>query len=277
MLEDLRRLLEIQDPVERGRRATELLTECQSAITELARIRREVIDELRQHGMTQANVATALGLTRARISQLARTGPPPERAFLGSGVLTIAVALKKESEFGRPAVAQETVEATNRLQALARSVGLDSVVEYISPPGIFNLNRDDLVVMVGPWLSALVAQLLEADTALKFRKDDLGWHLVDLRADTLYRSPMDTGENSCVGYLARLSRPDQQGTFLYACGIHAMGLQGAIHYMENNLAQLYEEVHTRKFSVAIGSNFDPETRQVVESTRLTPLYRHGEG
>ncbi|MFC3981718.1 sigma factor-like helix-turn-helix DNA-binding protein [Streptosporangium jomthongense] len=168
----LKRLHEVDDPVDRGRRATALLTECQSAITELARVRREVIDELRQRGMTQADIAKALGLTRARVSQLAKAGPPPERAFLGIGPLTVAVALKKESEFGRPAVAQETVEAANRLQAFARGMDLDSSLEYVAPLGIFDLNRDNLVVMLGPRLSPLVAQVLEVDHALKFRKDD---------------------------------------------------------------------------------------------------------
>ncbi|MFD0888407.1 sigma factor-like helix-turn-helix DNA-binding protein [Streptosporangium algeriense] len=276
MLEDLKRLLEVEDPVDRGQRATALLTECQSAITELARIRREVIDELRQRGMTQADVAKALGLTRARVSQLAKAGPPPERAFLGIGPLTVVVALKKESEFGRPAVAQETVEAANSLQTFARGMDLESTLEYVPPPGIFDLNRDNLVVMLGPRLSPLVAQLLEADSSLKFRKDDQGWHLVDQRAGEVYRSPMDTGGNSCIGYLARVPRPDQHGTFLYACGIHAMGLQGVIHYVENNLPRLYEEVRTRRFSAVVGCDFDPEGHQVTASRLLTPLYRHDE-
>jgi hypothetical protein len=276
VLEELRQLLQVQNPAERGRRATELMTDYQSGISECARVRREAIDELRKAGMTQAAVAEALGLTRARVSQLAKSGPPPERAFLGIGPLTIAVALKKESEFGRPAVAQETMEACNRLQNFARAMELDSQVEYVAPPGIFNLNRDNLVVMLGPRLSPLVAQLLEADTALKFRKDDEGWHLVDQRADTTYRSPQDAKQNSCIGYMARLSRPDQHGTFLYAAGLHAMGLQGVIHYLENNLAKLYDEVRMRRFSTAIACDFDPDTHLVVSSKRITPLYRHDE-
>jgi hypothetical protein len=273
MLEDLKRLIQVEDPVKRGQQATALLTECQAAITELARIRREVIDELRKGGMTQAEVAKALGLTRARVSQISKLGPPPERAFLGIGTMTIAVALKKESEFGRPAVAQETVEAANLLQAFARSMEMNAALEYVAPPGIVDLNRENLVVMLGPRLSPLVSQILEADTALKFRKDDEGWHLVDQRENTVYRSPMDTGQNSCIGYLARHSRPDQQGTFLYAAGIHAMGLQGVIHYLENNLGRLYDEVRLRRFSMVIRCDFDPETHQVVASKPLTPIYK----
>ncbi|MFC3981719.1 hypothetical protein [Streptosporangium jomthongense] len=99
---------------------------------------------------------------------------------------------------------------------------------------------------------------------------------MDQRADKVYRSPMDSGKNSCVGYLARLPRPDQHGTFLYACGIHAMGLQGVIHFVENNLAKLYEEVRTRRFSMAIECDFAPEGHQVTATRGLTPLYRHDE-
>lgn len=276
MLEDLKQLLTVEDPVTRGLRATELITEYQAAVTELSRIRKEAVEELRRAGKTQVEVAKLLGMTRARVSQLTKSGPPIERAFLGTGPLTIAVALKKEAEFGRPAVAQETVAGAMRLQAFARTLELDAELEYVPPPGIIDLNRDNLVAMIGPRLSPLVAQILESDTALKFRKDDAGWYLLDQRADVAHRSPMDRGESACIGYLGRFQRPDQQGTFLYIAGIHAMGLQGVIHYLENNLASLYEEARLRRFSLAIECRFDPESRQVTASERLTPLYRHDE-
>lgn len=130
--------------------------------------------------------------------------------------------------------------------------------------------------MIGPRLSPLVAQILESDTALKFRKDDGGWYLLDQRTDVVHRSPMDRGENACISYLGRFQRPDQQGTFLYMAGIHAVGLQGVIHYLENNLASLYDEARLRRFSLAVRCQFDPESHQVTTSERLTPLYRHDE-
>ncbi len=173
MRDRLQALKEGSDPVERAKQATTLIDDCRIAGTEAARVRREAIDELRAGGMTQAEVAQALGLTRARVSQLVKTGPPPERAFLGTGPLTIAVALKREAEYGRPAVAQETVAAAERLRDLAYGLDLDSAIDYVPPPGIVDLNRDDLVVRIGPRLSPLVAHILAADPVVEFCTDDV--------------------------------------------------------------------------------------------------------
>ena len=172
-----------------------------------------------------------------------------------------------------PVVSQEGFQAYERLCELAHSLGLDAEYEVIPPPGLVDLNRDNLVVICGPRLSPIIAQVLASDPNLGFAHDDQGWHLVDHATGTTYRSPRDDGEPADYAYLGRLPRIDGRGTFLYFAGIHAPGNSGAMHYLEGHLEELYGEVRTSRFSTIIACRFDPDTRQVTSSERITPLYR----
>jgi hypothetical protein len=163
--------------------------------------------------------------------------------------------------------------AYERLCELARTLGLDAQYEVIPPPGLVDLNRDNLVVICGPRLSPIIAQVLASDPNLGFARDDYGWHLVDHATGTSYRSPRDDGEPADYAYLGRLPRIDGRGTFLYMAGIHAPGNAGAAHYLEGHLEELYGEVRTGRFSTIISCRFDPNSRQVTSSERVTPLYR----
>lgn len=272
---DIKALCELGDPGERARKASQLVAEYQQAVGELSRIRREAIEELIALGKSQKDVAALLGMTRARVGQLLSSGPKAERAFLGTGPLTVAVGGKLEAEkrgSGR-VLAQEDLVAFNQLQDLARNLGLDARHEIIEPPGFVNLNRDNLVVVCGPRLSPLIGQLLEADQSLGFDNDERGWFLVDKARGEVHRSPMDAGESKDYAYVGRLPRLDGRGTFLYIAGIHAVGAPGAVHYIERNLAELYSEVKAKRFSMLVSCEFDPKTLQIVSSDRQSPIYR----
>ncbi len=268
-------LLDVVDPLTRAREAGELAATYQTAIAELSRIRREALEELVAQGMSQSQLAERLGMTRARVGQLLATGPKAERAFLGSGKLTIAVGGKLEAKATKPGpvVAQEDFQAYDAIQELARTVGLDTCYEVIHPPGMINLNRDNLVVICGPRLSPLIAQVLASDHHLGFEQDAAGWYLVDRVKDETYRSPMDDGESSDYAYLGRLPRLDGRGSFLYIAGIHAVGAGGVVHYLDNHLIELYREVKTRRFSTIIRCTFDAATRRIESSKRIAPLYK----
>lgn len=271
----VRALLDVADPLRRAREAGELAATYQTAIAELSRIRREALEELVAQGMSQSQIAEQLGMTRTRVGQLLSTGPKAERAFLGSGTLTIAVGGKLEAKATKPGpvVAQEDFQAYQAFQELARTVGLDTCYEVIPPPGMINLNRDNLVVICGPRLSPLIAQVLASDHHLGFEQGDGGWYLVDRVEDTTYRSPMDAGESGDYAYLGRLPRLDGRGSFLYIAGIHAVGAAGVVHYLDNHLTELYREVRTRRFSTIIRCAFDAVTRRITSSTRVAPLYK----
>ncbi|MEU5538930.1 sigma-70 family RNA polymerase sigma factor [Streptomyces sp. NPDC020362] len=213
------------------------------------------------------------------MGQLASAGPPPERAFFGTDLVTVSVAGMYEAGKGpdqnpSEVVTREDLNNFEHLRKLVTGMKLDAQYEVIPPAGIVNLNRDNHVVICGPRRSPIVAQVLEGDDNLRFAKDT-AWHVVDQVTGKEYRSPADVdGSAGDVGYLGRLPRLDGKGTFLYIAGIHAIGASGVVHYLENNLAELYREVRTRRFSTLISCRYDPKTLEVLESRRVTPLYRH---
>jgi hypothetical protein len=276
LLDDVRQLAEIESDAERARMASKLLAELQAGISETSRLRRESIARLRAQGHSLADIADIIGVSRARIAQLRQAGPPPERALLGFDTLTVAIPLKRESQYGRPAVAQEDFAAFNALADLARDLQLGAEVEYIQLGGNVDLNRDNLVVICGPRISPLIAEVLRSDPVLQFERDDSGWFLTDRRTGHTYHSPSDNPAlpPGDVAYLSRQARPDGNGSFILLTGIHAVGSNGVIHYLIRELADLYEQVGTRLFSTLIASEYDVATRTITSSRRITPLYLH---
>src|SRR4029453_5748003 len=85
----------------------------------------------------------------------------------------------------------EGFQAYERLCELARTLGLDARYEVIPPPGMVDLNRDNLVVICGPRLSPIIAQVLASDPNLGFAHDDHGWYLADHAPRTPHRPPPD--------------------------------------------------------------------------------------
>ncbi|OOC56876.1 hypothetical protein NOSIN_00330 [Nocardiopsis sinuspersici] len=268
---------EITDAEQRTKTAHEELTRVQEAADDLSRVRREGAEELRRRGMKPADIGRLLGMSRQRASKILKDGPPPERAFLGRGPLIIAVGEKKEAdkEHGPPgpAVAAEDLAAYDMLSRLARDMGLDSSFETVRPPGLIDTNRDNLAVICGPRLSPIVGQLLESDRNIGFERDEHGWYLQDKQQGAMFRSPMDSGTDADFAYLGRLPRLDGQGMFLYIAGIHAVGAPGAVHWLSNHLGEIYEQVgRTRRFSTIIRCGFEPQSMQIVDSERATPVY-----
>ncbi len=268
----VRALREIPDALERAR-AAEKVWKQREGVTQ---VRDEAINELLASGrMNQKAVREELGISKALISQIAKKGPGPERTFLGTGALTVALGGKVEAKDERPGpvVAQEDLLAYEHLRWLANRLGLEAEFEVIQPPGNVLLNRDNLIVICGPRLSPLIGQILESDPHLSFERDDDGWFLTDRTTGTSYRSPMDQDEPRDIAYFGRLPRPDGQGTFLYIAGIHAPGAPGVVHWLTTELPNIYGELKLRRFSTLIASEFDPQTREVVSSERITPYYR----
>ena len=267
----------ITDPAERAVAVNRLIDDYQAAIAELSDLRRETLRELLAAGMPQMAIADLLGISKSRVSQLLSAGSRPERAFLGTGTVTVAVGGKLEAGKADPGpvVSGESFSGYEVLASLARSTGLDVTYELVPPPGNVHLNRASLIVIGGPRLLPFLAQVMEADRHLGFIEDEHGWALVDKNTGTQYRSPIDSGDPGDYAYLGRLPRPDGAGTFLYLAGIHAPGILGAAQYVADNIAELHRELKTRRFSMLISCQFDPADRKkIVSADRLTPLYRH---
>ncbi|MEU4165186.1 sigma-70 family RNA polymerase sigma factor, partial [Actinoplanes sp. NPDC026670] len=233
----------IGDARERALAAHRLIDHYQAAIGELSRLRRESLEDLLAGGMTQTQIAHLLDMSRSRVSQLLSAGVRPERAFLGTGRLTVAIGGKQEVGRHDPGdvISAESFKAYNLLADLARSVGLDASCEVVPPPGHVHLNRPNLIVMTSPRLLPFLGQIMEADPHLRFKVDDSGWFLSTADGSQEFRSPRDNGENFDYAYLGRLPRPDGKGTFLYMAGIHAQGTLGAAQYLAESLPMLYKD------------------------------------
>jgi len=266
----------MQDPRERARAVNKLIDEYQTAVAELSDVRRETLRELLAVGMSQIAIAEMLDMSKSRVSQLLSAGTRPERTFLGTGTLTVAIGGKVETGKPQPGgvVSAEAFSAYELLADLARSVGLDSRYEVVPPPGLVDLNQPNLIVLTNPRLLPFLSQVMGADPHLGYSMDGSGWYLVDKTAGTEYRSPMDRGESSDYAYVGRLPRPDGKGTFLYLAGTHAPGTLAAAHFVADNIVELHRDLKNRRFSLVIVCDYDPKDRKKILSTRpLTPIYR----
>jgi hypothetical protein len=267
----------IKDPRARALKIGELIDQHQVMIAELSRLRRETLEELLASGMTQTQIAELLDMSKGRVSQLLSAGLRPERAFFGTGKLTVAIGAKRETNRTDPSdvLSAEAFTAYERLAEAARSVGLDAANEVVPPPGHVDLNRPNLVVLTNPRLLPFLSQVMGADPHVRYLVDSKGWYLVDITTATEYRSPRDDGEAADYTYVGRLPRPDGKGTFLYLAGLHAPGTLGAACFIVNNLADLYRELKTRRFSAIVRCEFEPGNQlNIVKTERVTPLYRH---
>jgi len=275
---DIDKLAEVEDPTERALTAHSLIDDHQTAIAELSRMRREALEELLAQGMSQTRLADLLGMSRSRISQLLAAGTRPERAFLGSGRLTVAIGSKREPNTKASVsemISAECFTAYGLLADAAAAAGLDIAQEVVPPPGIVHLNRPNLIVLTNPRLLPFLSQVMEADPHIRYvadGKDD--WYLIDQSTGEEYRSPRNRGEARDYGYVGRLPRPDGKGTFLYLAGTHAPGTLGATCFVVDNLTTLYRELKTRRFSTVVECVFDPDNPlKMVSVEPVTPLYR----
>jgi Sigma-70, region 4 len=274
--EEYRRIAAITDRFELLRQATARMAVAQEEVTELARLRRRVVQELHDDGLSYAQIAEKVGLTRGRIHQIRSSAPAPEGAFLGVGQVIILTPLKKEAIKARPVVAIEDVAGSQRLGELARSLGLEPSFDHIQANGDVDLNRSNLVVICGPRISKAVAEVLAFDQKLQFeRAADGPWTLADRQTGLSYRSGQDqtTPANTDVAYLGRLPRPDRQGSLIVFTGIHPQGSLGVVKLLIDRLNELYAQVKTDNFSALVGTTYDPDTHEPLDVELLTPLYR----
>jgi hypothetical protein len=170
-------------------------------------------------------------------------------------------------------VARADSATGQRLLSLAHSLSLEGELEYIPISGMIDLNRENLVVVCGPKTSPVTARALDPDPRLSFDElSDGRWIITDRATGQQFVSPLDNPDEpraADVAYLGRIPRPDGHGSFLYVAGVHAVGSLGAAEYLADHLAELYDSVGTREFSMVVESRFDPDTEEVTETRALT--------
>ncbi|WP_018653819.1 sigma-70 family RNA polymerase sigma factor [Actinomadura flavalba] len=275
---ELERIAQIEDPYELLRAATTRLAEAQQEVTELARLRRRLIQDLHAQGMSYAQIAQAAGLSRGRIHQIRHTGPAPEGAFLGSGEVTVVTPLRPDPASDRTYVALDDLTTGKRLEELARTFDLSVRYDHVALDGSIDLDRPGLLVICGPRMSDAMRDTYAKDPVIRWHRDDQGWALQDTRTGVDHRSPQDEPDSrpADIGYLGRLPRPDGKGSILAIAGVHPEGSLGVVHLLTTDIGSLWGQVGDEPFSVVVGTEYDPDTHEPLRTELLSPIYRHDE-
>lgn len=276
-------LRQITDLAERVRSASALIDDLAAESGAASAIRLEALAEMQAQGKTHTEIATETGMSRARVSQVMKTAPPPGGPLLAPepGPVTICVIEKRDADTGRATVAGTTTDAYRKLTDLAASCDLRAVTERVPVPGMIELNRPNLAVLIGPRSSALVAQAISADPVIRWQPDARGdWYFTDARTRTEYRSEFgkdwhgDRAPQTCYAHIGRVRRPDGQGSWLCLAGQHAPGVAGAADLFCRDIASLWETAHRSLWSAVVQVTAD-ENCVPVESVLVSPVYVHG--
>ena len=245
------------DPIRRGRRATELLTSYQQRAAELARLRRAAIEDAhRELGMSYTQIAAAMGITKGRISQIRATAPAQERAFFGTGPVSVGVPYRyRVTDRRRPLIAAEDAKTGEHITRLLVGYAL-AVTTYQIEPDTAAPPPGDTVVICGPKSAPVGAALLARDGALSVRQDAGRWWIVQRGGGERYGSPADDPEpaDADLAYVGRHQYGDHVA--VHIAGIHAIGSLGAVHYLTGHLAALFGQAGDASFSLVIRASYD---------------------
>jgi hypothetical protein len=169
-----------------------------------------------------------------------------------------------------------------KVQAHLTGYEVDSTSEAVPAGGDTDLNRDNLIVMMGPRSRPLIRQALSADPVTEWRLDphDQGY-LHDARTGRDYHSDFDNirpqpieAPTTCYAHVGRISSPNQRASFLLIGGLHGPGTTGAAQYLIDNSAELYGMVRRNLWSAIIRVTADPHgTPQHAEI--VAGVYKHG--
>lgn len=252
-------LRDIRDPLERARQATRLLQLYQQRGLELARLRKEAINEAAAAtGMSLTAVASELGLSKARVTQIRKDAPEAARAIFGVGPLIVAIPTRASEDRPLGVVAAEDSLAATRLAEHLQALQFQVDQRQIPLDASWDPSPDTIAIC-GPKSSSAIARILRADPLLTFETEDTGrWVIADRLTEQRFASPTDDGEQDRdIAYVGRLAV--KGGEILVIAGVHALGSLGAVDYLVKNMRELYALVGSRRFSCIIESRFEGST------------------
>jgi hypothetical protein len=246
------------DPIRRGRRATELITLYQQRATELARLRKEAIEAAhREQGMSYTEIATAIGITKGRLSQVKKDVTGLERVLFGVGPISVGIPYRYQTtDRERPLIAAEDSTTGDEFENLLTAMRFSVNRYYISPEAT-ELPSGDGVVICGPKSAPVAAALLEEDPKATLVKDNGRWWFELRESGKRTGSPSDdeaSPQNADLAYVARHTYDDH--VIVHVAGIHAIGSLGAAHYLTTHLGDLYQQVGQTSFSLAVRATYD---------------------
>lgn len=246
-----------RDPIRQAVEAGRLINLYQQRGVELARLRKEAINRAAdEQGKNFSTIAKEIGLTRGRIAQIRKTAPAAQRAFFGTGPVTVAVPLRDLAGRDLPLVAAEDVQSADTISAYLTELSFQ-VSRFDIPTDGHWTPDGDVVAVCGPKSSFVTAEAISHDPVLDFQPDESGrWAITDRSTGQSWNSPMDQQhpEQADIAYVARFERG--RHSMLIIAGVHAIGSVGAVDYLVRELPALYKEVGSEPFSMVIGSDHE---------------------
>ena len=244
------------DPIRRGRRATALLTLYQQRATELARLRRAAIEEAHSMaGMSYTEIASALGITKGRITQIRNAAPQPERALFGVGPVSVGVPYRyRTTDRERPLIAAEDAQTGEQLERLLSSLAF-AVNRYQIEPDRTTAPDGDTIVICGPKSAPIGAELLAHDPVLHMIEHAGRWWIEHRETGERIGSPTDDSPSqpADIAYISR-HREDTR-VIIHIAGIHAIGSLSAAQYLTAQAAELFRMVGDKSFSLAVQGEY----------------------
>jgi hypothetical protein len=256
------------DPIRRGRRATALMSLYQQRATELARLRREAIEEAHQgQGLTYTEIAAALGITKGRVTQIRAGAPARERVFFGVGPVQVGVPLREGTDTRMRSYVDAADLATQ--DDTATLLGTLALIAdpFTIPPNSTTVPDGDAVIICGPKSAPIGAELLAGDPRLGMVRDGGRWWIEDKTTGERLGSPLSEQPpgDADLGYLSR--RTDGDRVIVHIAGIHSPGSRGVVHYLAHHLAELHARAGTGSYSLVVRCQLDGLT--VTGSDLLT--------
>jgi hypothetical protein len=234
------------------------------------------VAELRDQGLSYAQVGSALGITRGRIAQLRGPDSTTEAAFFGGRHIAIATPLRQQPG-GRPVVAQEDADAATVLTERLTALDLTVSSARIAVGGALDFTPDALVLICGPKTSPQVGELLRTDPALTFEERSGGaWTIREAGGGEEWAHSGDEDHAVDFAYLGRLRRPDGRPLLLIA-GIHAVGSHGTASLLANpdELRALHQQTAGQAFSAVVRCSYEPASLRVEHTDLAHGPVLHG--
>lgn len=240
----------------------------QQRAAELARLRREAIEEAHiGQGLTYTEIASALGITKGRVTQIRSGAPARERAFFGVGPVHVGVPLREGTDDRMRSYVDAADLATQTdTETLLGALAL-TAEPFNIPPHTTTVPDGDVVVICGPKSAPIGASLLESDPRLGIVREHGRWWIIDKQTGERFGSPLanDPAEPADLGYLSR--RRDGDRIIVHVAGIRSPGSRGVLHYLAHHLRELYLRAGDDSVSLAIRCELDDLT--VTDSSVVT--------
>ncbi|WP_141786872.1 hypothetical protein [Oryzihumus leptocrescens] len=244
------------DPAERARMAGRLIGVYQQRSVELARLRREAIDEAVRDGtVSYSTLAEELGLSKGRIAQIRKSAPTAERALFGVGPVEIWIPERKLDGRRLPVVATEDQDAGERVRQLLERLQFTTRLRHIPADDPEWAPQADAVVICGPKTSPTVKQWLDADPIATFVERDGLWRIKIRPEQRDLASPMANDEGRDLAYFSKVT-DDHGHVRIHIAGIHAIGSLAAVDWLDQSAADLWHTMRDRDFTAVISGQHE---------------------